>query len=372
MTLKSSLGKNLLILSAVSFLNDTSSELMGALLPLFITELGGGALSIGLLGGLREAVSNFLKILSGYLSDRFNRKKPFVIAGYGVSALFKLLIPFSNSPSQVVIFSSLERLGKGIRTAPRDAILSLSGKVERNFSIHRAFDTFGALAGSLFALFLISKVPVREALIFGALLSLLSLPLLLLIEEPKVKLKKKLKVKVESPYFKRFLLASTLFSLSYISFMFFILKGKEITGSSSSALLLYAFYNLIYALSALLFKNFSNLTSPFKALSIGYALFSLYLITLSLSNSIALLLVAAVLFGISSGITDAGQRSAVGLLTGRAKRGTHYGLFHFLTGTSALVGNVIVGATWSSYQGVTLGILALLSLTSSALTFKLR
>jgi len=371
MTLKSSLSRNLLILSAVSFLNDASSELVGALLPLFITELGGGALSVGLLGGLRDAASNFLKVLSGYLSDRFKRKKPFVVAGYGVSALFKLLIPFSKTPAQVITYSALERLGKGIRTAPRDALLSLSGEVKRSFALHRAFDTLGALTGVLLALLLTARVPVREALFVGALLSLLSIPLLLFLKEAEGAAKESSEEEKAKPQFKKFLLASALFSFSSISFMFFILKGKEVSGSSTLALLLYALYNLVYAATSLYFKKLADGLSTFKALSLGYGLFSLYLLLLALSSSTPLLALAGVLFGVSSGITDPGQRAAVGLLTGKAKRGSAYGLFHFLTGSSLLAGNLLAGWLWEPYGSLILAFMALTALTSALLLYRL-
>jgi len=371
MTLKDSLSRNVLILSAVSFLNDASSELMGALLPLFITQLGGGGLSVGLLGGLRDAVSNFLKILSGYLSDKFERKKPFVVAGYGVSALFKLLIPLSKTPGQVVTLSALERLGKGIRTAPRDAIISLSGEVERSFSIHRAADTFGALVGVLLGVLLISKLPLREALLIGALLSLLSVPLLLFIKEPKGKIREERKEGEVKPAFKKFLLVSILFSFSSISFMFFIVKGREVSGSSTLALLLYALYNLVYATFSLLFKGISKRLSLFKALSLGYLLFSIYLLFLAFSRSAPALALGGVLFGISSGITDPGHRAAVGLLTGRSKRGSYYGLFHFLNGTSLLAGNLLAGWLWELHGRAVLTLMALAALASALLIYRI-
>jgi len=371
MTSKSSLSRNLLILSAVSFLNDASSELIGALLPLFITELGGGALSVGLLGGLRDAASNFLKILSGYLSDRFKRKKPFVVAGYGVSTLFKLLIPFSKAPSQVITLSALERLGKGIRTAPRDALLSLSGDVKRSFALHRAFDTLGALTGVILALLLTVKIPVREALFIGALLSLLSIPLLIFLKEAEGAVREEPEEERAKPQFKKFLLASLLFSFSSISFMFFILKGREVSGSSTLALLLYALYNLVYAATSFSFKSLSGRLSLFRALSIGYGLFALYLLLLGLSSSTLILAAAGIIFGISSGITDPGQRAAVGLLTGRAKRGSAYGLFHFLTGSSLLAGNLLAGWLWELHGSLILTFMALTALTSALIAYRL-
>jgi Na+/melibiose symporter-like transporter len=154
--------------------------------------------------------------------------------------------------------------------------------------------------------------------------------------------------------------------------MFFILKGKEVSGSSTVALLLYALYNLVYALTSLGFQKLAKELSPFKALSLGYFTFSLYLLSLDFSNSISLLVFSALLFGLSSGITDPGQRAAVGLLTGKSKRGTYYGLFHFLSGSAVLTGNLLIGWAWELHRSTALILLAALSSAAALITYRIR
>ena len=148
---------NIILLGIVSFLNDASSEMIMPILPLFITSLGGTALIIGLVGGIRDSISSLLKVVFGYWSDKTGKRKIFVFSGYLTSALFKLLLSFSTIWHHVLIFSGLERVGKGIRTAPRDAIIadSMPKKRGKGFGIHRSLDTAGAILGSVIAFLLI-------------------------------------------------------------------------------------------------------------------------------------------------------------------------------------------------------------------------
>jgi sugar phosphate permease len=145
---------NIGLLGLVSLLNDASSEIIQPILPLFISSLGGGAVAIGLVGGFSDGIPSILKIFSGYWADKMGNKKTLVVAGYGLSALSKLLFPLSMIWQQVFILRGLERCGKGIRSAPRDAIIADSATKEsrgRGFGILRAMDSSGAVIGSALA-----------------------------------------------------------------------------------------------------------------------------------------------------------------------------------------------------------------------------
>ena len=150
------LAANIFLLGTVSFLNDLSSKMIVPILPLFIKELGGAALAVGLIGGLREGIASILKVVSGYWSDRTGRRKVFVTTGYLAAATFRLLLSFSTAWQHVMVFVGLERMGKGLRNAPRDAIISESLPAARGkgFGIHRAMDTAGAIMGSIVAFLL--------------------------------------------------------------------------------------------------------------------------------------------------------------------------------------------------------------------------
>ena len=149
-------SSNILLLGIVSFLNDLSSEMIRPILPMFITALGGTGLAVGAIGGLMDSISSVLKVFCGFWSDRTGRRKPFVFAGYLLSSVFKLFLALSTIWQHVLIFAGLERVGKGLRTAPRDAILADSMPKEkgRGFGLHRALDTSGAVAGTVAVLLL--------------------------------------------------------------------------------------------------------------------------------------------------------------------------------------------------------------------------
>ena len=182
---------NIILLGIVSFLNDLSSEMIIPLLPLLINSLGGSGLAIGLIGGVRDSLTSILKVLGGYLSDKFKKRKIFVTLGYFISSFFKLFLGFSKTPFQVLVFASLERSGK-IREAPRDAIIADSLPKERGkgFGIHRAFDSLGAIIGSIlvFVLFWYLNLDFRKLIFLAAFIAFFSLiPLLFLKEEIKTK-----------------------------------------------------------------------------------------------------------------------------------------------------------------------------------------
>ena len=138
-------------------MNDLSSEIIAPILPLFINSLGAGGFIVGLVGALRDGIASILKVISGYLSDRVGKRKVFIVGGYFISAVFKLLLSLSKSWPQVLVFSSLERVGKGLRTTPRDALIaaSLPKKRGRGFGVHRSLDTLGAILGSVVVLWLV-------------------------------------------------------------------------------------------------------------------------------------------------------------------------------------------------------------------------
>ena len=147
-------SKNILLLGFVSLLNDISSEIIQPILPIFITSLGGGSLALGLIGGVSDGLPSILQVFSGYWSDRLGKRKPLVVAGYGLSALGKLFLPISSTWQQVFVLKTLERTGKGVRTAPRDALISESTDKSlrgRGFGLHRAMDSAGAVVGSILA-----------------------------------------------------------------------------------------------------------------------------------------------------------------------------------------------------------------------------
>lgn len=368
------MNRNVILLSIVSFLNDISSEIILSVLPLFILALGGGGFSIGLVGGFRDAIANLLKILSGYLSDRLKRKKPFVFAGYLISSIFKLFLGFAKTPLEVLLSTSLERVGKGIRTAPRDAIISLSGKRSgRNFGIHRAFDTLGALFGSLLAIHLVKSLNLsyEKVIRIAAILSFLAILPIFLVREPEENgtpsNKEHLKGYHVSGELKEFLIISSLFSLSNLSYMFFIVKAKAVSDSNIIPLVLYAAFNFIYALCSTPAGIASDRFGRGVILSVGYILFGISLFVIRASDSISSMAVSFLIYGLSMAIVDGTQRAVVSDLSGEQCRGSAFGLFHTVTGLALLLGNLLAGILWNVSSDNTLLLYGTISLGSGLL-----
>jgi len=148
---------NIILLGIVSFITDVSSEIIFPILPLFLASLGANGIIIGLVGGLSESIASILKVISGYMADKKGKCFPFIFWGYTASSVSKVMLSFATIWQYAVILVSLERVGKGLRTAPRDVIIAESAGAQKGkaFGIHRAMDTLGAVVGSIMAFVLI-------------------------------------------------------------------------------------------------------------------------------------------------------------------------------------------------------------------------
>ena len=349
---------NIVLLGIVSFLNDASSEMIMPILPLFIASLGGSGIAIGLVGGVRESISSLLKVICGYLADKTGRRKIFVFSGYFTSSLFKLLLSFSTVWYHILLFSGLERVGKGIRTAPRDAIIadSMPEKRGKGFGIHRALDTSGAILGSIFVFILIwfTAFSFNTILLIAAIIAFFSLIPLIWIRETKRKKQKisfRMGISSLSRPLKLFLVISGIFSLANFSYMFFILKAQIFfTGNWSIAapVLLYILFNVFYAIFAIPFGSLSDKIGRKTVLISGYLLFSFTAAGFAFLYSSIGFVVLFALYGIVYAILDGNQRALIADLSTEKLRSTALGAYHTVTGIVALPSSMIAGFLWDS------------------------
>ena len=368
------IGMNVILLSVVSFLNDVSSEMILPLLPVFILSLGGDEIVIGLVSGSMGFVSSTIKALFGFLSDRFGRRKPIVFSGYLSSALFKFLLSLSRVWQHVLVFTSLERIGKGIRTAPRDAMISESIPKEkgRGFGIHRAMDTSGALLGAILAFLLIYEfdLSIRDILLLAALISFLSLIPFIWIKETYQKVQMKRAFNEMGHIDKRlktFLVIATVFSMSNISYMFFLKRSEEIFGPKFY-LVTYIVFNIFYAIFSYPSGVLSDRIGRWKVLSAGYLLFAITSMGFSFVNIGWMLIPLFSLYGISFALFDGNQRAFVSDLSDPKIRATALGVFHTLIGVTSLPAGIIAGYLWKSFSySFTFLYSGLLALVSSIL-----
>ena len=257
------LPKGILVLGFVSFFTDISSEMIYPLLPVFLSSvLGAGALALGLIEGIAESTASFFKVLSGYSTDRTERRKPFIIAGYGISGLARPLIAFAAGWPFVLVMRFLDRMGKGIRTSPRDALVAdITQRGQRGvaFGLHRAMDHAGAVAGPLVAAALLgfAALSLRHVFFLAAIPSVLVMAIILFfVKEPAPKA-----TKIDGPLniysqwkdlgrsFKYFLAAMLLFTLGNSTDAFLILRLSNAGISASHIAMLWSAHNVIRMIS---------------------------------------------------------------------------------------------------------------------------
>jgi MFS family permease len=349
--------KNIFWLGLVSFINDTSSKMILPILPLFIKEIGGAGLAVGLISGLGESVASLLQMLAGFWSDKLGKRKPFVVLGYLISAIAKILFTFSKIWPQVLILRTTERFGKGLRAAPRDAILAASTeKWERGkgFGIHRAMDSGGAVLGGIlaFVLFWYLGFSFKSIFLAAGIIAFLALsPLALVTEKSQEKKLTTLKIGLKGlpKSLKLFIILATLFALGNFSYMFFVLKSEAYFAGKLAVgipIILYILYQTSYTLFAIPAGILSDKIGRRYVLLAGYALFGLVCLGFVISESLMFLIILFILFGLNYALVNATERAFVSDLSKEEFRGTALGSFHMLTSSAALPAGLIAGSLW--------------------------
>jgi MFS family permease len=369
------------LLGLVSFLADSSTHMIKPILPMFIATMGGGGLAVGAIGGLTESVGSLLKVFSGYWSDRIKRRKPFVFLGYLTSALIKLFFPLSTIWQHILVLMPAERVGKGLRDAPRDALIAASAEEKvrgRGFGIHRAMDTSGAILGSILAFTLVSALalPMRSVLMIAALVAFSAvLPLFAVREQTGAvveteDLRPSLKG-LPKPFY-QFLAVATIFSLGNFTYMFLILRARQLFASELATvmpILLYVLINVTYAAFSVPSGILSDKIGRKRTLLLGYALFTITCLGFASTRSWLGLVVFFGLYGSFRALTDGPQRAFVADLTSPSVRGTALGAFHTATGLAALPASIVAGVLWrlspnlTFIYGAGLGFIAVALLT---------
>ena len=355
------ISANVLLLGIVSFLNDLSSEMIIPILPLFITSLGGAGLIVGLIGGLQDSISSILKVISGYWSDRIGRRKIFVFGGYLTSAGFKLLLAFSLIWQHVLLFASFERVGKGLRTAPRDAIIadSMPDARGKGFGIHRALDTSGAIFGGLTALSLywFLEFEFASIIVIAALIAFISLGPIHFVKESR-RAPQEINLQISLKRLNRplmlFITVASVFALANFTYMFFILKAETafiplmpVKESIALAIFLYVLFNISYAVLAIPFGTLSDRIGKRRVLIAGYLLFSVTCLGFACFDSLSAFLVLFPLYGVVYAMVDGNQRAFISDLSTADLRATALGTFHTMIGIMTLPASLVAGLLWN-------------------------
>ncbi len=363
------LSRNVVVLGLVSFLNDISSEMTLTLLPLFLANvLGVRTPLIGLIEGGAETIASLTKIYAGWLSDRVRRRKALALAGYGLSALSKPLLYFANSWLLVGLIRFADRVGKGIRTAPRDALIADStGEEHRglSFGFHRALDTAGAVIGlgvaalivflSQKGTLLLERSTFQKLVIVAAIPGFLAVLLLVLgVREiapraPQTEEPPRLTLRGWNKRFYVFLLAVVLFTLGNSSDAFLILRAQTLGIAAAWVALLLLVQNVTYTLIATPAGALSDRWGRYRLILVAWGIYALVYLGFATAQAAWQVWALFAVYGIYYGIGEGVSKALVADVVSPEKWGTAYGLYHAAVGLSALPASVIAGILW---QGI--------------------
>lgn len=352
------LTANVVVLSVVSLFTDVSSEMIVPILPFFLTQvLLANALIVGLVEGLSDSVVSFMKIFSGRLSDAAGKRKRFVAVGYGLSTAMKILFPFARSWPEFLGMRVFERTGKGVRDAPRDALLTESTPPEtrgKAFGFHRSMDTAGAIAGPLITLALLATVAAslsgadayRLILLVAAIPAAISVIIILLVREPRraPSVSQPLRVTfrgIPRPLLS-FLAIASLFSLADFSYAFLLLRAGVLFGTTE-AILLYVLFNVVYAAHAFPAGILSDRVGRKPVVLIGYVAFIAMSSLLVVSGALIALIIAFILYGLSYGMAEGTQRALVADYAPANLKATVLGAYHTCVGVVKLASGLVAG-----------------------------
>jgi MFS family permease len=370
--------RNVVVLGLVSLLTDLSSQMVFPLIPLFLVSvLGAGAYAVGIVEGAAEATASLLKVFSGYWSDRIRKRKPFVLFGYSLSTITKPLFALVHVWPTVLFIRILERVGKGLRTAPRDAIVAEScdecvrGKA---YGFHRAMDGIGSVLGAVFAFLLLPVLGFRKIFLLGFVPAIIGALVVLFVKEekqPSVTEVKRMRLKVSiralPVNLRLFIAVATVFSLGHFGYAFLLLRSKGIGFTDQNAVLLYALFYVVYALCSVPSGMLSDKVGRKPVLMVGYGIFALCAVGLVVFSSRYMLFIFFGVYGLSFAMFDGAQRAFVVDLAPGHLKGTALGTFHTAIGLVALPGGFIAGLLWDRITptatflyGFTLSLLAVI------------
>jgi MFS family permease len=352
------LPTNVRALSLTSFLQDVASEMVYPLLPTFLKLLGGGALALGAMESAAEGVLALVKGWAGRESDRRGRRKPFVVWGYGLSAAARPLLALATLPLHVVLLRAGDRLAKGLRTAPRDALIADStGEEQRGFafSYHRGLDHLGAAAGPLLAAGVLALAPGQLRLVFALATLPAALGVYVVLRRvregaPRSEVAAAPGDGRERPSLPPAmwlpLLAIFLFSLGNASDAFLLLRAADLGLEPLALTLLWSAFHVVkWAASAPSGKLVDRL-GPGRPLLVGWTLYATVYAGFASTRGVAALLALLLLYALYYGLTEGAERTLVVALAGDAGRGTALGAYHLASGAGLFVASLLFGAVW--------------------------
>ena len=352
------------ILSLISLFTDTASEMLYPVMPVFLESIGFSVVLIGILEGIAEATAGLCKGYFGKLSDNSGKRAPFIQLGYSLSAISKPMMTFFVWPAWIFFARTIDRLGKGLRTGARDAMLSdeatpqTKGKV---FGFHRSADTFGAVLGPIAALIYLYFYPndYKTLFLIAFLPGLAAIVTTLLIKDKK-QIHPKIKVstpffsflkywKVSPPMYRKVVTGMLVFALFNSSDMLLLLKVKQSGLDDTNVIGLYIFYNLVYALSSFPLGIIADKFSLKTVLLIGLVLFSMVYSGMALTSNFYIYLLLFFLYGLYAAATEGIAKAWISNITDPKDTATAIGSFAGFQSLAAMVASSVAGLIWYNF-----------------------
>lgn len=373
----------------VSFFTDISTEMVTSVLPLYIIkDLDLSRTILGAIEGSGEFVNYIFRIPSGYISDKIGKRKILIIIGYGISAISKPFFIFVTSFLDTIIVRISDRIGKGIRTAPRDALIadsidqSISGKA---FGIHRTLDQIGAIIGPLFAFLILELFQnIQYIFLLSIIPGIISLFILIYYVKDKLYINSKKGLTnvtffsnlqilfIENKTFVYIIIILGIFSLGAFNYSFVLLKSSDLGVEQSFIPIIYIIINVTHTIIGIPAGILSDQIGKERVLIIGFLLFIISTIFMYFSdkNNIIYIISIPLIYGLYVGISETIQRALISKYVSQQNRGTAFGFYGLIVGVCLLIGNITFGFLWDNYD-INIALLYSISLSTLAIIFML-
>ena len=354
---------NVFFLGLVSFFADISAEMVYPIIPLYLTSAFGATPAlIGIIEGIAESLASLLKVFSGYITDKYNKKKPIAFLGYATGLIYKIALIAASSWGGILGARVIDRIGKGIRTAPRDVMVCESADSNRMgtaFGIHIALDMAGSAIGILIAYLLLSSAngafDYKNLFLISIIPALLSLAMFPLIKEKK----EQRIIKEREPFWKNvkkldgqlklYLLVAFLFTLGNSSNAFLLLRAKSVGFNDTSVILLYFIYNITASLLAIPLGKRSDQVGRKRLLVSGYIVFAAVYMGFAFAYNKIFMIALFVLYGVYTAMTTGVERAFIAEISPQELKGTMLGLHSTIVGIALLPASAIAGVLWTSF-----------------------
>jgi MFS family permease len=346
---------NIVLLGLVSLFVDMSTEMVYPLIPLFLTAtLGASPAIVGIIEGIAESIASLLKVFSGYIGDVYHNKKRLAFAGYSASVIYKIFLLLAASWPGVLVARVIDRTGKGIRTAPRDALVAQSSDVKKlggSFGLHKMLDMAGSSLGALLAfIFVATNFGFHKAFLFSIIPAVIGILIIFTVREDKNSVttceKLSLKGLKLDGKLKAYLTVIFIFCLGNSSNTFLLLKAQEQGFSASQVLLLYLIFNVATSVLAIPSGKLSDKFGRSKILVPGYLIYGLVYLGFALLSAKPAILILFIAYGAYTAFISGAERAFIVENSPSGLKGTILGLYGMLQGIGLLLSSIIAGLMW--------------------------